>query len=284
MKDKQNHKAKALASFAKNKLAVIALIVLLLLIGLAILAPLVAPYDPLTIDVSHSLQGCSSEHWMGTDVQGRDVLSRIIYGTRTALAGAIFIVIISTIIGTLIGFFAGFYGGIFDNIMMRILDIILSFPSLLLAFVAVAVFGRGLVNTVIVLSIVYIPLMARVVRSVTMVEKNNTYVEAARTLKYSNMRIVFVHILPNCLPIIIVQATTNMAYSLLDLAAMSFLGLGVGPPTPDWGSMLAEGREYLMLSPNASIASGLAIMITVICFNLLGDGLQAYFDPQQHKS
>lgn len=271
------------SSFWGNYLAVIAGIVIFIILILAIFAPFIAPYDPNIQDLLKSLQPASSEHWFGTDQQGRDLFSRILFGARTTLIGALAVVGIATLIGVPLGLISGYYGGKIDSIITRVFDVILAFPALLLAFIIVAVFGRGLENAVIALGIVYIPMIARLVRSVTLVEKEQTYVEAARSLGFSNIRIMFKHILPNCFSPIVVQVTIDLAYAILDLAAMSFLGLGVQPPTADWGSMLEEGRQYMLISANTAIASGFAIMITVISFNLFGDGLQQHFDPKQRK-
>ena len=280
---KRKNKAFFKSSFFKNYLAVAAGVIILIIVLLALLAPVVAPYGPNDSDLAASLQPASSDHIMGTDKQGRDIFSRIIYGARTTLLGAVFVVGIATVIGVPLGLFAGFYGGRIDSLITRAFDVILAFPALLLAFIIVAVFGRGLENAVIALGIVYVPMIARLVRSVTLVEKEQTYVEAARNLGFSNFRIIFRHILPNCISPIVVQITIDLAYAILDLAALSFLGLGVQPPTADWGSMLEEGRQYLLISPNTALASGFAIMITVIAFNLFGDGLQQHFDPKQKK-
>lgn len=272
------------SSFWKNKLAVFAMIVILIILTLAMFAPVIAPYDPTETDLLKSLQPMSAEHWFGTDQQGRDIFSRVIYGARTTLIGALAVVTIATVIGVPLGLIAGYFGGKIDSIISRIFDVILSFPALLLAFIIVAVFGRGLENAVIALGIVYIPMIARLVRSVTLIEKEQSYIEAAKSLGFSDFRIMFKHILPNCISPIVVQITIDLAYAILDLAAMSFLGLGVQPPTADWGARLDEGRQYMLLSPNTAIASGFAIMITVIAFNLFGDGLQQHFDPKQRKS
>jgi len=271
------------SSFFKNYLAVIAGIVIFIIILLSVFAPWIAPHDPNAQDLLKSFEPSSTHHFFGTDQQGRDIFSRVLYGARTTLLGAVAVVAIATVIGVPLGLIAGYYGGKIDSLITRIFDVILAFPALLLAFIIVAVFGRGLENAVIALGIVYIPMIARLVRSVTLVEREQTYVEAARNLGFSNNRIMFRHILPNCISPIVVQATIDLAYAILDLAAMSFLGLGVQPPTADWGAMLEEGREYLLISANTSIAAGFSIMITVISFNLFGDGLQQHFDPKQRK-
>lgn len=271
------------SSFFKNYLAVVAGVVIIFIVLMALFAPLVAPFDPNDQDLSRSLQPASGDHLFGTDKQGRDIFSRIVYGARITILGAVFVVAIATVIGVPLGLIAGFYGGRIDNIITRAFDIILAFPALLLAFIIVAAFGKGLENAVIALGIVYIPMIARLVRSVTMVEKQETYVEASRNLGFSNTRTIFRHILPNCISPLVVQITIDLAYAILDLAAMSFLGLGVQPPMADWGAMLEEGRGYLLIYPNTALASGFAIMITVVAFNLFGDGLQQHFDPKQRK-
>lgn len=266
-----------------SKSGMVAAIVLIIVILVAIFAPQIATHNPDEINLLEALQPVSANHYLGTDINGRDIFSRVIFGTRTVFLGTIVIVLISTVAGILLGLISGYMGGMTDNIISRIMDIFSAFPSLLLAFVIVAAFGNGLKNTAIALSVVYIPLMARVVRSVTLVEKSKCYVDAARSMNFSTCRIIFSHILPNCIPIIIVQMTTNMSYSLLDLAAMSFLGLGVVPPQSDWGAMLSEGTSYIMRSPNTCIAAGLAIVIVVVSFNIFGDGLQDFYDPATRK-
>ncbi len=269
--------------FFRNRLAVVSGMFIVLIVLAGILAPLIAPHDPNDQDLTRSLQGTGSEYLLGTDKQGRDILSRIIYGTRTALLSALMVVILSEFIGVPLGLISGYYGGFIDNLIMRAWDILLSFPSLLLVILIVAAFGRGLSSAVVALSIVYVPMISRVVRSAALVERELDYVEAARAIGYPDRRIIFRHVLPNCLSPILVQSTIDLAYAILDIAALSFLGLGIQPPTSDWGSMLAEGLSYLYLSPNASLAAGFAIMITVIAFNLFGDGLRAQFDPRQRE-
>jgi len=280
---KQRRKRLFKTSFLNNYLVVAATIILIVIIILAVFAPLIAPHNPDQLNLSNALKGMSSEHFFGTDRQGRDIFSRIIFGARTTLLGAVFVVMISNVIGIPLGLISGYYGGKVDNLIMRTCDIILAFPALLLAFVIVAVFGRNLTNSVIALGVVYVPMIARLVRSVTLVEKEKIYVEAARAIGISDRSIIFKHILVNCTSPILIQVTIDMAYSVLDLAAMSFLGLGVQPPQADWGYMLAEGREYLMLSPNVTFSAGFSIMLTVICFNLFSDGLQVFLDPQQRR-
>jgi peptide/nickel transport system permease protein len=280
---RRKNKGRAGASFLQNRVAVIAGVLIALIVLAAILAPLLSPYDPNAQDLSKSLQKASTTHLLGTDKQGRDLLSRTLYGARTTLLGALLIVAISALIGIPLGLISGYFGGKLDSLINRIWDVLLAFPALLLAFVFVAAFGRGLQNTVIALGIVYTPALSRLTRSIALVEKEQTYVEAARAVGFSNTRIIFRHVFPNCVSTILAQVTIDLAYAILDLASMSFLGLGVQPPFADWGSMLADGREYLLLSPAQAFIPGLAIIITVISFNLFGDGLQAYFDPRQRK-
>jgi peptide/nickel transport system permease protein len=270
--------------FRRNLKAIIGSIVLLGVILMAIFAGLISPYDPYQQDLSITMQGPSSAHWMGTDRVGRDVLARVIFGSRTALWSSLLVVLISELIGVPLGIIAGFRGGWLDDLIMRSWDMLLAFPPLLLAFVIVAVFGQGLTNAVIALGILYIPSISRLVRSVTLVEREQTYVEAARAMGYGNMRIVFRHILPNCVSPIIVQSTLDFAYALLDIAALSFLGLGVQPPTADWGSMLSSGRDALLIAPSMSVFPGLAIVVAVLSFNLLGDGLRDILDPRTAES
>jgi peptide/nickel transport system permease protein len=269
--------------FFRNRLAVTSAIVLLVLLVMAIAAPLLATHDPIAQDMANSLAAPSPEHWMGTDKQGRDVWSRIVYGTRPALGGALIVVFLSTVLGIPLGLVSGYYGGWVDTVIMRSLDMLLAFPPLLLAILIVATFGRNLTNATIALGIVYIPALARLVRSVALVQRQQTYIEAAQAIGYGDRRILFRHLLPNLVSPILVHSSIDLAYAILDLAALSFLGLGVQPPTPDWGSMLSEGRAYLLLSPYTAIFSGLAIMVAVISFNLLGDGLRAQLDPRQRE-
>jgi peptide/nickel transport system permease protein len=269
--------------FFRNRLAVASAIVLLVLLIMAIAAPLLATHDPIAQDMANSLAAPNPEHWLGTDKQGRDVWSRIVYGTRPALGGALVVVVLSGLIGIPLGLAAGYYGGWVDALIMRSLDMLLAFPPLLLAILIVATFGRNLTNATIALGIVYVPALARLVRSVALVQRQQTYIEAAQAIGYGDRRILFGHLLPNLISPILVHSSIDLAYAILDLAALSFLGLGVQPPTPDWGAMLAEGRAYLLLSPYTAIFSGLAIMMAVISFNLLGDGLRAQLDPRQRE-
>ena len=262
---------------------VIAMIILAILILCCIFAPIISPYSPTEQNLADSLALPYAQHLLGADKVGRDLLTRLFYGGRTTLISALGVVAFSVIAGVPLGLISGYYGGVADMIIGRICDIVLSFPSLLLAFVFVAGFGRGMLNAVLALGIVYVPMLTRLVRSLTLVEKNKTYVEAATSIGYSDARIMFRHILPNCVSSITVQITLDLAYAILDLASLSFLGLGVQPPTADWGAMLDEGRNFLLMNPYLALAPGAAIVLTVVSLNIFSDGLHQYFEPVQRK-
>ena len=262
---------------------VISIIVLALIILCCIFAPLISPYSPTEQNLADSLAKPSMQHLLGADKVGRDLLTRLFYGGRTTLLSAIGVVAISVVIGVPLGLISGYYRGWLDTVIGRICDVVLSFPLLLLAFVFVAGFGRSMVNAIMALGIVYVPMLTRLVRSLTMVEKNKVYVEAATSIGYSDARIMFRHILPNCVSTIVVQITLDLAYAILDLAALSFLGLGVQPPTADWGAMLDEGRNFLLQNPLLALAPGLAIIVTVVALNIFSDGIHQYFEPIQRK-
>ncbi len=264
-----------------NPKAMIGLAIVLLLLLLILLAPVISPYDPNDGDLKQSLVPPSPAHLLGTDKNGRDILSRLIFGARSAVGGALLVVLISEVIGVPIGIWAAYRGGWVDELITRIWDMLLAFPPLLLAFAVVAAFGPGLEKSAIALGILYVPFIARVVRGVTLVQKELTYTEAAKAMGYPSSRIVFRHILPNCVSPVIVVTTLDIAYAMLDLAALSFLGLGVQPPTADWGTMLSEGQLVLLTSPWLAVSAGFAILVAVLGFNLLGDGLRDVLDPRQ---
>jgi peptide/nickel transport system permease protein len=264
-----------------NTKAVIGVGIVGFLLFIAVFAPLLAPKDPTDGELSASLAGPSSSYFLGADKNGRDVLSRLIYGTRTAIGGALIVVLISEFVGVPMGIWAAYRGGWVDGLVTRVWDVLLAFPPLLLSFAVVAAFGPSLRNVVISLGILYIPFTSRVVRGVTLVQKEMTYTEAARAMGYGQRRIIFRHILPNCISPVIVVSSLDLAYALLDIAALSFLGLGIQPPTPDWGSMLSEGQLVLLTSPHLALAAGFAIVLGVLGFNLLGDGLCDVLDPRQ---
>ena len=257
--------------------------VLLLIILCCVFAPVLAPYGESEQDLSASLAPPSAKNILGADKMGRDLFSRLLYGGRVTLVSALGVVALSVVLGVPLGLFAGFYGGKFDSIVGRCCDVLLSFPSLLLAFLFVAALGRGITNAVFALGIVYVPMLIRLARSLTLVEKNKTYVEAAESVGFSRPYILFRHILPNCVYTMLVQLTLDLAYAILDLAALSFIGLGVSPPTADWGAMLQEGRDFLLQSPLLALAPGAAIVITVVSLNIFSDCITQYLDPQSRS-
>jgi peptide/nickel transport system permease protein len=251
---------------------------------LAILAPLISPYDPAEQNVPERLQGPSARHLLGTDDFGRDSFSRIAWGARPVLAAALASVILSLFVGGVIGLIAGYWGGLFDGLLMRIMDVILSFPLMLLALLIVATLGPGLVNSIFAIAFSQIPTFARLVRSSVMSISRQQYIEAARSTGGSNSRIIVRHVLPNLVGPIIVQATATLALIIGYLSGLSFLGLGVQPPTADWGLMVADGRRLIYSYPLIPFLPGIAITLTVVGLNFLGDGLRDYLDPTMRRS
>lgn len=263
----------------QNKLAAASAVLILLIILAAVFAPFVAPYDHLTQSLTDRLQTPSMAHWLGTDELGRDVLSRIIFGARISLTIGLVPTLISMAIGTVLGLCAGVYGGKVDFVIMRLADVMLAFPSLLLAMVVMYTMGGGLINIFIALSLINWASTARVVRSQTLSLKEKEYVEAARSIGVSRWTIMFRHILPNCLPSLIVLFTLNIPSAILSEASLSFLGVGAQPPSASWGLMAVRGKKYLFSEPWLCIAPSVAIMIVVLAFNFLGDGLRDVLDP-----
>lgn len=272
-----------LGMLTKNKAALIGLIIIILLIIVAVMGKFFMPYNPYEGNLSQSLQAPSSAHILGTDEQGRDILSRIIDGTKISLRVGVTSVAIALSIGTLIGSIAGYYGGKIDMFLMRIMDIILAFPSLLLAIAFMSVLGKGIDKAVIAISIVTIPEYARIVRSCILTVKENEYVQAAKVIGNNDATIIFKHILPNVMSPIIVRATLGVSTAILETSALGFLGLGVQPPLAEWGSMLGAGRGYFYNAPHIVLFPGIAITITVLAFNLFGDGLRDALDPKIRK-
>lgn len=267
-------------TFIGNRMATIGASVILFFILVAISAPLLAPHDPTAADAAARLKKPSLRHPLGTDRSGRDMLSRIIYGSRLSLQVGIVAVGIAIIIGSSLGLLAGYYGGWLDNIVMRLMDIMLAFPSILLAIVVVAALGPNLFNAMIAVSVVSIPAYARILRASVLTVKEREYVLAAKALGASNLRIITTAVLPNCLAPLIVQATIGMGTAILDAAGLSFLGLGAQPPTPEWGAMLNENFWSMRVAPWTVTTPGVAILLVVLGFNLLGDGLRDIMDPQ----
>ena len=278
--------AEALLRLRKNKIAVAGIIIISLFLVMALFSRWIAPHDPLAQSLYDKLKppvwddGGSWSYPLGTDDFGRDLLSRIIYGSRISMMVGVTAVSISLFFGTLAGAVAGFYGGKIDNIIMRLMDILLAFPSILLAIVIVAFLGPSLRNAMIAIGVVSIPRYARIVRGSVLEEYSKDYVQAARALGAGDVRLIFVHILPNCLAPLIVQTTLGFASAILEAAALSFLGLGAQPPTPEWGAMLANGRALILRAWWAVTFPGLMILFAVLGFNLLGDGLRDALDPR----
>ncbi|BFT69584.1 MULTISPECIES: nickel transporter permease [Paenibacillus] len=267
----------------KNKLAMLGGYVILFYFLVAIFAPLLAPYDPYHIDLVNKLKPPSVEHWMGTDDKGRDVLSRLIVGTRLSLSVGFVAVFIGAFFGIVLGLFAGYYGKWVDTIIMRVIDVLLAFPGILLALAIVSALGPSLINVMIAIGVFSIPMFARIVRGSTLSVKKLEYIDAIRSLGASDMRIIFVHIFPNILSPIIVQATLRLATAILSAAGLSFLGLGAQPPLPEWGAMLSNGRDFLFTVPYLALFPGLAISTLVIGFNVFGDGLRDALDPRMKQ-
>ncbi len=264
----------------RNKMALAGLIILLILFIVAILSPIIAPYDFAKQNLRETFRSPSLQHIFGTDEFGRDIFSRVIYGARISLLIGFMVVGISLIVGGFLGAIAGFYGGFADNAIMRLMDMILAIPSLLLAIAIIAALGPGLVNLMIAVGIANIPGYARTVRAAVMSIKNMEYIEAARAAGSSDLRIIMKHTLPNSMAPIIVQSTLGVAHAILTAAGMSYIGLGVQPPTPEWGAMLSGGRLYIRDYAYMSIFPGIAIMVTILALNLLGDGLRDALDPK----
>lgn len=272
-------KVEILSGLKKNRTALFGLILITLLILIALIGPSISPYNPLTPDPINRLKGPSWSHPFGTDSLGRDILSRVIYGSRISIVIGLIAVSISLIPGTILGLLAGFYGKRVDEPIMRGMDIMLAFPAILLAIFITAILGPSLLNTMIAVGIVYIPHYARIVRSTVLSLKEQLFVQAVKALGGKNLRILALHIFPNTIPPIIVYATLGMGTAVLQAAALGFLGLGAQPPTPEWGAMLSEGRQYIQMAPHVAAFPGLAIFLLVLGFNLFGDGLRDVLDP-----
>lgn len=272
---------------ARNKLSLTALIILALLIVGALLAPYIIPYPEDLADATHTqikLQAPSLEHLMGTDELGRDIFSRVVYGARVSLSAALAAVGLSLVIGIPLGAIAGSFGGWVDNLIMRITDVFLSFPPLLLAIAMVAVMGSSLNNAILAIALSWWPWYTRLIRGQAISVKERKFVQAAETIGTGRMKIIFKHIIPNCISPVIVQASMDIGGVILTVASLSFLGLGAQLPTPEWGLMISMGRRFFPDSWWYCIFPGLAIFVTVLCFNLLGDAIREILDPKTRKN
>lgn len=266
----------------KNKMALLGLGILVILVLLALFADVIADYDTVVIkqNLANRLKGPSAEHWLGTDEFGRDIFARLVHGARVSLKVGIIAVGISIVLGGILGALAGFYGGRIDNIIMRIMDVFLAVPSILLAIAIVSALGPSILNLMVAISISSVPSYARIVRASVLSIRDQEFVEAARAIGANNARIIFRHIIPNSLAPVIVQGTLGVASAILSTAGLSFIGLGIQPPAPEWGSMLSGGRQYLRYAWWVTTFPGVAIMITILSLNLLGDGLRDALDPR----
>lgn len=270
-----------LRRFLLQRSAVMAGVFVLLLIAVALLAPYLAPFDAENYFDYDRLNECpSSLHWLGVDALGRDIFSRILLGARISLAAGILSVVVGMIIGTLLGLVAGYYEGIWDRLIMRLCDVLFAFPGILLAIAVVAVMGSGMANVIVAVAIFSIPAFARLVRGNTLVLKQQTYVESARSLGASDRTILLRHILPGTFSSIVVYFSMRVGMSIITAASLSFLGLGAQPPTPEWGAMLNEARADMVMAPHVALFPSLAIFLTVLAFNVLGDGLRDALDPK----
>jgi len=268
-----------LRSLVKRKIALTGSGVVLLILVLALFSPLIATHDPMGLNTAERLQGPSSAHWFGTDHFGRDLFSRIVYGARLTLIGGMGVVFYSVVFGVMIGVLSGYYRQ-FGFVAMRLVDVVMSFPALLLALAFIAILGPGLANVIIAVGLNFLTRTARIIFGLTLKLKEEVFVEAIRSIGASNARILLRHILPNLMSPLIVQATFTFAFSLLQIASLDFLGVGVPPQIPSWGNMISEGRVYITRAPGVLLFPGIFIVLTVLSLNLVGDVLRDKLDPR----
>ncbi len=267
-------------SLRANRAALVSLVFVLALVVIAVIGPYITPYNPIETEMSNALKPPSAEHWFGTDQLGMDIFSRVIAGTRVSLTVGLLAVSIALTTGIVLGAIAGYAGGWVDTVIMRVMDMMLAIPSILLAITLMAALGKGIDKAVIAIGLVSIPEYARIVRGNILSIKENDYIAAAHVVGLSDARIIFRHVLPNALSVIIVRATLGISSAILDTAALGFLGLGVQPPQPEWGDMLGRARGFIFQAPHTLLYPGMAITATVLAFNLLGDGLRDALDPR----
>ncbi|RHS21982.1 Glutathione transport system permease protein gsiD [uncultured Clostridium sp.] len=277
---KKSMKEEKIRAFMKNKLAVAGAVLLLTMIVLAALSPIIAPYGFDEQNYEIARQTPSLQHLAGTDELGRDIFSRILYGGRVSLTIGIISVGIGLIFGGSLGVIAAYYGGVTETVIMRVIDVLMAIPSIILSISICAALGSGIVNTMIAVGISSIPTYARVFRSSVISEKSKEYIEAARAVGAGNARIILKHILPNSIAPVIVQASLGVAQAITTAASLSFIGLGIQPPNPEWGALLSSGRQYIRDFPHMVVYPGIAIMLTVLALNLIGDGLRDALDPR----
>jgi len=269
-----------LLEFFRNRLAVVGLLIIITLVLTATFAPQIAPYDPIATDLASRLQPLSADHWFGTDEMGRDIFSRIVWGSRLTLYVILLVAIIAAPVGILVGTVSGYFGGVIDTVLMRITDIFLAFPKLILALAFVAALGPGIENAIIAISITSWPPYARIARAETLTIRNSDFIRAIRLQGAGPIRIITKHIMPLCLSSLIVRVTLDMAGIILTAAGLGFLGLGAQPPSPEWGAMTSAGRSYILDQWWLITMPGTAIFVVSLAFNLLGDGLREVLDPK----
>ena len=266
-------------AWKNNVSATVGVVLIGLVVVMAVAAPLIAPFSPYDLDVVQMLQGPSRTHWLGTDELGRDVLSRTIYAARISIQVAFIAVSVGFILGTLIGLLAGYFGSFFDAVLMRFMDLLFSFPAILLAVVLMASLGTSILNAMIAIGVIFIPGFARLARATAIAVMRQQYIEAARTIGMGDARIMFREVLPNILAPSLVEAAVAFSYAILLESALSFLGLGAQPPEPSWGTMINTGRGFMAQAPWLGLVPGFALFLCVLGFNLLGDGMRDFFDP-----
>ncbi|MFT8871805.1 MAG: ABC transporter permease [Sporolactobacillus sp.] len=269
--------------FRHNPLAMGGLILILFLIFAALFAKQIAPYNPYSMNISSRLSTPDNSHWFGTDQFGRDILSRIIYGARISLQVGIISVGFSLILGTVMGILAGYYGGWIDQLISRMTDVLFALPDILLALVIMAILGPSLTNLMLAIGIVYTPIFSRIARGAVLAVRDSLYIEAAYSMGVKERKILFHHILPNILSPLVVQTTLSLAFAILAEASLSFLGLGVSPDTPSWGMMLSEAKDWMELAWWTAVFPGIAITLSVLSFNIVGDGLRDALDPRSQR-
>ena len=270
----------SIATVARHRPMAIGAVIFLCFVVLGLAAPFIAPADPTAMDLSISLQPSSPAHPLGTDELGRDLLSRVLVGTRISLVLGVGATLVAGIVGTLVGLAAGYYGGRLGSLLMRVTDLLLVFPAILLAILLLAIVGSGVGNLLIAIGIAAMPSYARLVRGSTLAIVTQEFVIAARAIGAGDLRIMLLHVLPNAVPTIIVNSTFLIPRAIRDASTLSFLGIGIAPPTPEWGAMLATGKNYLQNAPHVSMAPGLALLVVVVGINLFGDGLRDLLDPR----
>ena len=279
-KKRESNFVRVLKQMSYNKAAIAGAVILLIEVILAAAAPLIAPYDYNAIDIPSAFQGPSAEHWFGTDDMGRDILSRILIGAKYSMGMGLLATAFGMFMGCIVGAVAGYFGGKVDNIIMRILDVVQSLPSMVLVIVLSALLGAGFFNTILAMSIGGIAGSARMLRAQMLKVRGSEYIEAAQSINCSRFQIVVKHLIPNSFSPMIVQATMGVASTITSAASLSFIGLGIQPPTPEWGAILSASRQFIRSSPYMALFPGLAIAVTVLSLNLMGDGLRDALDPK----